>query len=194
MKFLKKIFQKKPKVIVLDQKYRVIEAFELRGEKYFMFDDAFKIPSARAMSALVIYEEFRMRVNKEYLDKHIRAMEIILSDPKKIDIQAIAVMNKNLKERGNLAPMPDYIYRLASVMYFDSSESPYTYDFQYNQKKIQKWREAEGTLDFFTRQPMKNLMPFLDSAGDNLSMFFQVGEEVDKLHKKDLQEVLYRGK
>lgn len=192
MKFLKKIFQRKPKVFVLENKYRVVEAFELKGVKYFMFDDAFKVPTSRAMAALTIYEEFRMRVDKDYLEKHIRAMEIILSDPKKMDISTIAVLNKNLKERLALAPMPDYIYRLASVIYFDASESPYSYDYAYNTKKIQKWREADGTLDFFMTKPLAGLMPFLDSADHNSKMYFQVAEKVNELHRKDLQEVLSR--
>lgn len=174
-------------------KYRVTEAFELRGIKYFSFDDAFKIPSSRALSALTIYQEFEMRTDKDYLEKHIRAMEILLSDPKKISIKDIALLNNNLKERSRLAPMPDYIYKLASVVFFDETESPYSYDFKYNEKKIARWKESGDVLDFFLNLPLKTLMPSLNTQDPNLRTYFQVAEQIDQLHRSDLQEILSRG-
>lgn len=168
----------------------VKEAFVLSGTTYFMFDDAFRIPSGRAMAALTIYEELRMRCSQEYLEKHCKAMELLLSDPKKININAIAIINRNLKERLNLAPFPEHIYKLASVVFFDPSESPYSYDYGYNQKKIAKWKASEGTLDFFLKTQMSALIPSLTLLGDNAQTFFQVSEQVDKSHQTDLQEAL----
>lgn len=192
MKFLKKIFQRKPRILLLDKQYRVTEAFELKGVKYYSFDDAFKIPSARALSALTIYQEFEMRTDKDYLEKHVRAVEILLSDPKKISIKDIALLNNNLKERTRLAPMPEYIYKLASVVFFDDTESPYSYDYKYNAKKIAKWKEAGEVLDFFLNLPLKTLMPYLDTQDPNLKTYFQVAGQVDQLHRSDLQEILSR--
>lgn len=188
-KFIRHYFKKKPKFLKFDEQ-RASEAFSFQGVTYFQFDDAFKMPAGRGLQALTIYEEFGMRVTAEYLDLHIRAMEKILSDPSRINIQAIAIINHNLKERRNLAMFPDHVYKLASVMFFDETESPYNYDPFYNQKKIEKWRQAEGTLDFFLKGPLNNLIPYMDMPADRVQMFFQTAEQIDQLHRSDLRDIL----
>lgn len=175
---------------MLENKHRVSEAFKLDGITYYMFDNSFEIPSGRGLCALTIYEEFDQRCTKEYLKAHVRATELILSDPKKININLLAVINRNLKERLELAVFPDHIYKLASVIFFDDTESPFSYDFQYNNKKIEKWKAAGGTLDFFMKTPLKDLIPSLRLQGPNAQTFFQVADEIDKLHRSDLQEIL----
>lgn len=189
---LRKFFKRKPKFYVLDKQYAVVEAFKYKGVSYFMFDNSFKIPSARAMSALVFYEELRMRCNEEYLRKHVKAFEVLLSDPKKISINMVAILNNNLKERLNLAPFPDHIYKLASVIFFDSSESPYTYDMAYNQKKIQRWKQDPEMLGFFLSREILELMPFMNLPEENAETYFRVLEEVNRMHLNDLHEALSR--
>lgn len=180
---------KKLKSFLTDEKFKVVEAFSLNGKKYFMYEDATKVPSGRGLSALTIYEEFNMRCTREYLQLHVRAMESLLSDPKKINIQAIAVINKNLSERLNMAVFPDHVYKLASVIFFDENESPYSYDYQYNNKKIEEWKGSGGTLDFFLKTPLKDLIPALHLGGGNADTYFQVSEMIDNLHRTDLAEV-----
>lgn len=187
-----KLFKRKPKFYVLDKQYAVTEAFKYKGKSYYMFDNSFKIPSARAMSALVFYEELRMRCSEDYLRKHVRAMETILSDPKKISIHTIALLNNNLKERLNLAPFPEHIYKLASVVFFDDSESPYSYDMAYNRKKIELWKQDPEMLDFFLSREIQELMPYMNLPEKNAGTYFQVSEEVNKMHQSDLSEVLSR--
>lgn len=183
-------FKRKKKSFVLDQKYKVVEAFKFHGVTYYQFDDSFQIPTGRAFTALTYYHELEMKCDKSYLEKHTKAMEILLSDPKKININAIAIINKNLKERLSLAPFPDHIYKLASVIYFDETESPYNYDFKYNQQKIEQWKKAGSILDFFLNVPLKDLMPSLALPERNLETYFQVSTEIDKMHQTDLLEVL----
>lgn len=184
---LKNIFRRKPKSKLLDKSIRVVEAFKHGGKTYFMFDDTFKIPTGRALCALAIYDEFRMRCTREYLELHTRAMEAILSDPKKINVQAIAVINQNLKERLALVPFPDHVYKLASVTFFDESESPYGYDFKYNEAKITEWKRDPNMLDFFLRTQFKDLIPHLNTLNGNAAMYFGVAEKVNNLHQQFLQ-------
>jgi len=183
-------FKRRPKSYMLEKQYRVVEAFKLNGKTYFHFDDAFKLPTGRGLCALTIYEEFNMRCTREYLQAHVRATELILSDPKKINIQTIAIINKNLGERLNMAMFPDHVYKLASVIFFDESESPYNYDYAYNLKKIEEWKQSGGTLDFFLKTPLKDLIPSLMLPDGNADQYFQVATAVDNLHQQDLQEVL----
>lgn len=175
---------------MLNDQYKVVEAFKLDGTTYLMFDDQFKIPTGRGLCALTIYEEFNMRATREYLESHTKAMEILLSDPKKINIQAIAVINKNLQERLGLALFPDHVYKLASVIFFDKTESPYNYDYAYNEKKIAKWKAAGGTLDFFLKTPLRDLIPSLKLPDGSAETYFRVADQVDQLHRTDLQSVL----
>src|SRR5689334_23004810 len=95
-------FRRKLKSYMLEDKSRVVEAFRLNGETYYMFDNQFELPSGRGLCALTIYEEFNMRTTREYLEAHVRATEILLnSNP--IKLTTIAQINQNLKERLNLA-------------------------------------------------------------------------------------------
>jgi hypothetical protein len=191
MSILSRLFKRKKLTsYILSEKYKVVLAFEFNGKKYFMFDNQFDVPTGRGLVALTFYEEFNMRCTSEYLTLHTRAMEKLLSDPKKINIQAIALINQNLKERLNLAVFPDHIYKLASVIFFDETESPYSYDFKYNNEKIEKWKASGGTLDFFMKTQLKDLIPSLQLPDRNAESFFQVAGEVDRLHRKDLQEIL----
>lgn len=184
---------KKVKAHILDSKYRVVVAFNFMGEDYYQFDSAFDLPTGRAMAALTIYDELRMKCDKEYLEMHIKAVEHILSGGstgKTISIQKLAVINNNLKERVNLVPFPDYIYKLASVTFFTKEESPYNYDPVYNDKKITKWKGAPGTLDFFLRGPLKGLIPYLPEPGPALDMYLKTAQAADQLHQSDLRTVL----
>jgi hypothetical protein len=190
MNWIKRLFKRNPRVKEFNGEYAT-EVFRHNGKVYFAFTDTFRIPAGRALCALAIYEELRMRCDREYLEKHIRATELILSpDRKRIDLAALALINNNLKERLNLAPYPDHIYKLASVMFFDQSESPYKYDFVYNQKKIDEWKADPGMLDFFLRTHFKDLMPSLPSSGINADTYFQVAEKVNKLHRQQLSDII----
>lgn len=173
-----------------EKQFKLILAFEQGGKKYYQFENAFEMSTGRGLQALTIYEEFRMRVDREYLEKHIKAIEILLNDPKAIKIGKIAEIHGNLRERLNLAPYPDHIYKLASVMFFDESESPYTYDWAYNQKKIAAWRADEDMLPFLVTVPLKNLIPFTDTAKENLKTFFTVAEVVNRIHQETISAAL----
>lgn len=138
------LFSKRPK---FDPKLKIEKAFSSAGVDYYKFEDAFELPAGSGMAALAIYEELRMRCSREYLDIHIRAMDKIISNNKEINIGLIAELNNNLRERLNLAPFPEHVYKLASVTYFDDKEDVYSYDYAYNAKKVERWKR-ENILGF----------------------------------------------
>lgn len=187
---MKSLFRKPFRSYLLENKYRVVPAFELGGVKYFMFSNQDEVPAGRQMSALAIYTEMEMRCDREFLIAHTNAMEKVLSDPKKINIGTIAQLNHNLKDRLSLMVLPDFVYRLASVTFFDETESPYKYDFVYNDKKIKKWKEDGAGLDFFLQTPLKTLIPSLQSQEDVSDMYLAVAEQVSKIHQDFVTEVL----
>lgn len=191
MRWITKLFKAKPKFRPFNNGENAVEAFKHNGKTYYHFTDSFKIPASRALCALAIYEELRMRCSKEYLEKHIRATELILSpENKRINLSDLALINNNLKERLNLAPFPDHVYKLASVTFFDETESPYAYDFKYNEKKIAEWKKDPALLDFFLQTQFKDLMPFSTTSQIDADNYFAVAALVDKTHQHALQRII----
>ena len=75
-------------------------------------------------------------------------------------------------------------------MFFDETESPYTYDWAYNQKKIAAWRADEDMLPFLVTVPLKNLIPFTDTAKESLKTYFKVAEAVNQMHQGTISDAL----
>lgn len=186
----KSIFRRRFRPFVLDSKYRVVPAFEVGGVQYFMFDNEMEVPTGRQMSALFIYGEMQMRCSREYLLDHCRAMKKVLSDPKKIDLTTIMKLNNNLEERVGLMVLPEFIYKLASVTFFDKTESPYFYDIAYNEKKIQAWKEDGATLDFFSRTPLLDMIPSWREQREDLATYSPIAEMVSRIHQELVTGVL----
>jgi hypothetical protein len=183
-------FKKRFHSQLLDNKYKVVEAFQLGGTTYYMFDQTAEVPTGRMLAALAVYTEMEMKVDKEYLELHTKAMEKLLSDPKKINVMYIAQLNLNLKERLELMPLPDFVYKLASVIFFDKTESPYSYSFEYNKQKIAEWKKSGDTLDFFLSRLSSELIPSLKPVTGNTNTFFRVAEQVAGIHLTDLTKIL----
>lgn len=186
----RRIFKRPFRSYLLEQKYRIIPAFEYGGKRYFMFADQTEVPTERGFAALMVYNEMDMRVDREYLELHCRAMDKLLSDPKKIQIGYIAQITQNLKERMDLMVMPDFIYKLASVVFFDESESPYKYDLDYNASKIAAWKEDKATLAFFLRTPLVDLVPFLKAQEGVSDIYSELAKQVGEIHHKVLTDIL----
>lgn len=184
-------FKKKFRPYLLDGKYRITEAFDHDGTKYLMFENPVEVPTARMLAAQAVYVELEMRCDREYLELHCKAVDKILNENKKgINVTYLAQLNQNLKERLGLMPLPDFVFKLASVIFFDESESPVSYDFGYNEKKIVKWKKDPEMLSFFLSRLATELIPSLRSVGKDSHMFFQVAEKIDKIHRGNLTKVL----
>ena len=187
---LRSFFKHKLKPYLVDEKYKVIPAFLLGGTDYWMFDSTTEVPTGRFFAAMGIYAEMEMNCNKEYLETHVRAMDKILSDPKKISIKNVLQLNTNLKERLDLMPMEDYIYKLASVIFFDKTESLYSYDYDYNAAKIKRWKAAGGTLGFFSATPLKELVPSLSLPEKDTLTYLSVTKMINETHQALLTGIL----
>jgi hypothetical protein len=191
---IRRIFKPSIKPYLVDGKYKVIPAFSIGGTDYFMFESTTEVPTGRFFAAMGIYAEMEMNCDKKYLEAHTKAMEKLLSDPKKISIQYIAQLNINLKERLELMPMPDFIYKLASVIFFDASESLYAYDYDYNAQKIARWKAAGGTLDFFLKTPLVELIPSLKLPERDTQTYLTVTKMIDETHRRLHTDILSEGR
>ena len=172
---------------------QVIEyAFTSGGIDYYQHTDEMNMPYRRALKALTFYKELDMKCDKLYLESHIKAMETLFAG-KKIGFEEMSKMkrlNDQLKERVQWVLVDDHVYKIASVRFFDRTENPNDYDYKYNEKKIAHWKANEPARDFFFREPILKLVPFLRSAPIDLESYSTVVEELSRGHLDYIWEIL----
>lgn len=183
------VVPKNPGRHVWQDEFPVKEAFIVDGITYYQFEDPFNIPVGRMMAVMNAYDEIKMKCDRDYLEQHTKAMERTLSQ-KQINLQIIAQLNLNLKERLELIVPTSYVYRLASVLFFDQTELLHTHDYTYAEVKIERWKKADGTLGFFLTKPIQELMPSLNIPTDNSRMYMGVAEKIDRIHRDVLTKLL----
>lgn len=192
IKLFKKIFQRKPKPFLAND-FRIIPAFELRGEVYYMHEDPMSTATGRGLSAMQCYEEILMRCDVEFLQSFIKAAKGTINNPKKIDLVSLMKLLSILEERTSLlVALPDQVYKMATITFFTKEESPFKWSEVAARKKIKQWKEAEGMYDFFLQSPLKDLLPFLQLPEAASKDYLKVAEKIDRMHCRNLQEVLSR--
>ena len=190
MKLLQKIKtwshnRKDPKKLFPNQKHLIEYAFTVGGVDYYQFNDTFNQPYERALFALAVYEETRMRCSREYLEKHVQVVrELLKSD--KIDIFKINMLNEQMSERLNLTLDVDLLYKLASIVFFDKKENPNIYELDYCNQKIEFWKQHKGVADFFLQKPIIELIPFLKSVETDLDEYSLLNTNLNKIHSENL--------
>lgn len=182
----KKIPQSSPSTITNKTKYPTRLAFSCGGVDYFEFVDKNNMPSTRGLEAITFYQELQNGVTNDFLKAWQQAQEKVLSDPKKINVNEIVKLNLILKDRLNYVVSKDVIYNLASVAFFACDENPETYDFEYNRKKIEHWKQHGGG-SFFLSEPMMNLIPFLKEFGNYSLTYLEAVEKIETAMKSVLQ-------
>jgi hypothetical protein len=169
-----------------EQKHIIKFAFEVAGRAYYCFDDVFAQPYERGLMAIVVYEEAKAKISRDYLQKHVEAISNILQ-AKQIDIYKIHQLNEQMKDRLNLSCDVDLLYKLASVIYFDKNENPCLYEADYCAKKVAYWRQHKGVADFFLQKPVAELIPFLRSSDTDLEAYSALSRELNEVHLERLR-------
>jgi hypothetical protein len=187
-------FKKKTQVVTapkFDLKYehRVVPAFSCGGVQYWMFEDSNNILSGRGFAAVNFYKELSMSCTREFLIGHTEAVRLILRNNKEIDLPGLDKLNTQLKERLEMIIDDLTPYKVASVIYFDETESPYSFDYDYAFKKIALWKK-EKVEDFFLQTPVKNLIPSTLWSVESLENYLKVEKEIDKEHLESIFTIL----
>ena len=179
--------------ILLDNTYRIVPAFDWGGETYYMHEDPMNTATGRGLSGMQALEELLMRCSLDYLKAHVDACDEIFSNSKRIDLPKLIKLNSNLRERINLLfALPDNVYKLAAVVFFTRDESPYKYDRVAGNRKIRLWKDSPDMYDFFLQGHLKTLIPYLSLPEEDTQKYLEVEEQINKMHLKDLHEVLSR--
>jgi hypothetical protein len=171
-----------------DSEYVISYAFTAGGVDYYQFDDVFNLPYQRGREAIHAYEELQMRCDKDYLIRHSELINDLLTKGSIgfDEIARIKAANDQLKQRLTWVIVPDLVFRLASVVFFDSSEDPKRYEIGYNQKKIEHWKKHEDVADFFLRQPVAKLIPQFEGSKSNFQSYLKAIEHLSESHLKKL--------
>jgi hypothetical protein len=169
-------------------KHIIKYAFTSGGIRYYQFDDAFNIPWQRGIEATHVYEELQMRCDRDYLLEHTKLVDAILTGNRitMVEWQRLKAANDQMRQRLDWVVLPDLAYKLASVVYFDASENPDTYEMGYARKKIALWKANEDVDAFFLRQPLRELMPFLSGFEGSFKVYSALVEKVNKHHLNNL--------
>jgi len=164
-----------------ESKYIIEFSFEIAGNKYYSFSDLANIPYERGLMCLALYEQAKMNISREYLERHTEAMDTILNS-KTINIYDIKTLNDQIKDRLALQLDVDLLYNLASVAFFDENENPVLYDAEYCKKKIAFWKKHKGVADFFLQKAITDFLPFLRNLNFDLQTYSMLNEYMNMLH------------
>lgn len=164
--------------------------FELDGKSYWQVSGGMlNMPYRRGLAASDIYEEVEMRITKEYIQAHVKAVGEMLNDAKKFSIVKLVEFHKEIEQRLDWIVSPETIYKLASVLYFDETESPYEYNYKYNMEKIALWKK-HNVADFFLLKPIKKLIPHLELSEQDLVMHIETTMKLERMQAESLLQVL----
>lgn len=175
---------------------RIVPAFTLEATDeypkttYYEFEDANNLSVGRAFAAANFYKELSMSVTHDFLVAHTTAVDKILRHTKSIDVFEVAKLNAQLKERHEMIIDSLTPYKVASVIYFDESEDPYSFDYNYAFKKIERFKKQGAS--FFLQTPAKKLLPSLEWSQETLQNFLMIAQEIDKKHYDHILGVLSR--
>ena len=115
-------------------------------------------------------------------------MDILMKGPE-IEIGKIYELNQQLRERLNLVLDVDLLYKLASVIFFDKNENPSLYEYDYNNRKIEFWKQHRGVADFFLQKPVSELIPFIRLSDLDLATYSELNGALDKIHSEKLSAI-----
>lgn len=162
-----------PKKYFPDARYVLLYGFSVGDRHYFRFDDPLSMGYDRALKTLVYYKEIDMNVDRALIKAHTEAFTNVLMKPAiTIDtLIELKKLNDQLAARLELPKEPDLVYKLASIVFFDQFENPNIYEFKYGEGKIRYWKKNTDIKDFFLQTPIRELIPYLPYAAENLETF-----------------------
>ena len=173
------------------QEGHIIEpAFIAGGVQYYKVRDQFNTHTLRGMSAVEIYDKWNMRMERSTLTKYIEELQKCFNTGKSIDLNRVISLVNGMKDRMDFVlPPQEYLWDLFCVTYFDTNESPYAYDPDYQIEKKARLKASGDIDDFFLFTRLSELLPLPKLSADDLVAAFKVIAELDELNLQNL----YRG-
>ena len=158
---------------------------------YYQFRDAMKTFAVRGMMALQVYEEWQNRMTNERLKVLFAAIKDECNqNPVKL-ANIIDLVTKGQERIEWVMPTTELIQRMACVIYFDNTESPYEYDASYQIQKLALWRKYEVS-DFFIGCSLSDLVPFPTISESDFESYQRVLNQLEEILNIRLEEALLK--
>lgn len=173
---------------------RIVPAFTLAATNeypetiYYEFEDTNNLSVGRAFAAQNFYKELSMGVTRDFLIAHTTAVDKLLRNTKSIDVFEVAKLNAQLKERHELIIDSLTPFKVGAVIYFDDTEDPFSFDYNYAFKKIERWKKLKS--GFFLETPARNLIPSMDWSEETLDSYLMIASQIDRKHYENILDVL----
>lgn len=184
LNFIKNLFKKKvaePEFNINHPEIapKVEEAFKANGKQYYRFKEEYQMPTGRYKWVLNYLRETDLRMDIDLFKSYLKEMKSALNPGAggTIDLEKIWRVILNMESRANLAFEAEGVRRLASVIFFDSSEDLSGYDMKYNKLKIKGW-EDNNTLDFFLTMPISGLLGMRNTSIESLEEYIQTSTQI----------------
>lgn len=186
---------KKPEPIPADKfpqqtDYPVEPYFTVGGKTFYQFVDPNNLPAGRSLAALKYFIQLKTNCDEKFLRYFHQAMDGVLKDKEKIDLEKMFELKNILGDRLTWAFHPSIILRYASVLYMAEGENPYTYDDTFNDRKIEFWKQNATAESFFLASPFTRLIPYSKDAVGYVPKYSEVVVEADLIHHKKVLQLL----
>lgn len=153
-------------------------AFRARGIQYYRFKQEIEMPYGRYKEVSAFLHEVSLKMDLKTLRAYLAEIKGFLDGSRgQANLGEIWKIIFKMESRIELAFEPESAKRLASVIYFDETESLESFDREYGQKKLKIW-EAEGSYDFFLTRPMAELLGLNGISMDSLIDYIKEAGEV----------------
>jgi hypothetical protein len=135
-----------------------------------------------------------MGCDSEFLNKYVETIREIINDKKSISLTNIIRMTTILEERVKYIRPKNLYLQIAAVATFDETEDPYTFDYDYARKKMERWSKDEAILDFFLKQNIGGMIPQSTRYEGSSKNYFEIMERITKEHYRILTSISSKSK
>jgi len=153
-------------------------AFACGGKRYYTWANEMDLPVERALAAKDVYSELEQGISSKYLEDLFQTCEKLLDKGKLVQTsQLIGLAKARVGHISNAL----LLYKLASVLYLEEGENPYSYDLLLEEKKIENWIKNKDVESFFLQEPIKKYIPSFDSLAMSIKTYFKAqGESISQ--------------
>lgn len=180
---LSHLFRKKATFKKVDD-VRLDFAFEVGGIKYYEATDLNMLPYDRFLAATTAFDKLAIGIHEPDIRKALSMINELLSGTKVsvVEIVNLKRVYDSLITRMDSQYRPEELmWNVAAVVFMDETESPYSYDPVYGNKKIEFWKQHKDVTLFFSQVPLRRLVPFLPAIADNSLIFSETVKELAKI-------------
>lgn len=166
---------------------RPVPGLVVMGEQYYEFENIADIPETRRMEYNSLREEAVMGITREML---IEIFEGIIESNDKGKVSNVGSLAFMAKDMVANITSKEILYKMASLMYFTEDEDLSMYDLDYNNRKIELFKQIKDQSFFFARLLDNGLKINGDPLRSDIQKYLRESEIKEKAYLRLLFEML----